>query len=474
MAPPRPAVGAVVRTRAFRLALLGAVLIGTAGLLSASLTLSHALPPGAFAAMAGQAFGHALTVESVRFELVPWPRIRAEGVEVVGLGRAWAAEVDLRFRPLLRGRVAARAVRLVEPRFVLHRNADGDFLPLFRGRGGATPPTALPRFDVEGGEVRVMQGRKLSAVLRLAALSLGRFDAEGGADLVLRGSLTGGDGRWHARPLSVRGRLVHGPERTRLLDGRARAGHVRAAWWRGRDARVRFRYEDGHIHLERVEAHAFGGFWHAAGRVRLRGGMELDVAARANGVTLAEAVATARPGSEPGPLGVMDVVFDRLVVPWRGGPRWSEGRGPGRLRVRGGALPGRSRFASLVGAEPPPNPVTVLEASVDLRDGRLHSDDARLETADFALDARGSLGLDGTLSLEGRVVQAGAPDVPVTVAGRLRAPRVDAHPSRVPADGLGALASGMKTTGEGVARALGAAGRKALGWLGGQDAAAAP
>jgi len=419
-----------------------------------------------------EGFDQELRVEAVRLELLPWPRIRVERVELEELGSAREAEVDLCFRPLLRGRVEARSVLLIEPRLVLRRGPDGDFLPLFRGRGGPGP-AAMPRFEAEGGEIRVVQGEKLTTVVRLAALSLGHFDADGGAELVLTGNVTGGNGRWHAHPLHLRGRLVHGAERTVLLDGRARAEHVGASWWRGHNARARFRYEDGRIHLQLVEVRAFGGSWRAEGQARLRGGMQWELTAGADAVSLSDLAAAMDPGSRPGDLGVLRMRFRQLIVPWRSGPRWETATGVGRVNVAGGVLRGRSLLASVLGAEPVPNAVTSLRATVDLHDGRLYSDDLRLETADYLLEARGSLGLDRTLALEGHATLAGAPDLPVSIAGTLGEPAVDAHPSRLPGHGIGALASGVKKTGTGMARALGAAKHKAWGLMGGEEDAPA-
>lgn len=454
--------------RAFRLALAGAFLIGLATLLSAALTLSHALSPEQFAAMVGEGFDRTLRVEAVHLELRPMPRIRAEGVEVEGLGTAEAAEVDLRWRPLLRGQLRARTVRLEAPRLVLERGPDGDFVPILPGGGaGAQRLAALPRFEAESGEIRVVQGERLVAVVRLAALSLSRFDALGTAELVVAGNVTGGDGRWHVHPLQLRGDLVHGPEGTALHDARAHARFLGARWWRGRDARARFRYAAGVIQIESLEARGFGGHWRMTGRALLRSGTRLDVTARADGIDLTAVVAAMSPGSQPGELGVLRASFRRLRVPWRGGPRFEEGTGSGELRVAGGTLPGRSLLASLVGAQASPNPVTALTAHVELREGRLRSEDVRLETRDYRLEGRGSLGLDRSIALDGVVHFAGAmPSVPITIAGTLSEPAVDAHPSRLPGSGLGAVASTVRKTGAGVARGTRSAGRRLGGVLG--------
>jgi hypothetical protein len=470
MPTPRrqPAELRALRRRAIALLSAGALLVGLASLVSASLTLGHALSPVQFAAMVGEGFERTLRVEAVRLELRPMPLIRAEGVEIEGLGTADAAEVELRWRPLLSRKLRASVVRLEKPRLVLERGPDGDFVPIFRGDGADSRRlSALPRFEAESGELRVVQGERLVAVLRLAALSLSRFDAQGVADLVVAGNLTGGDGRWHVHPLQLRGQLVHGPEGTALRDGRAHARFVGARWWRGRDARARFGYGDGVVQIESLEARGFGGRWRVAGRVFLRGGTRLDVAARADQVDLVSVVEAMSPGSEPGDLGTLRASFERLRVPWRGGPRFEEGTGTGELRVSGGTLPGRSLLASLVGAQASPNPVAALTASVELREARVRSEDVRLETRDYRLEGRGSLGLDRTIELGGVVHFSGAmPSLPVTVAGTLSEPVVDAHPSRLPAGGIGTIASTVGKTGVGVARGAFSAGRRIGGVLG--------
>jgi hypothetical protein len=458
---------ALLRLRATRIALVGLVLIAVATAASAALTLSYALSPAAFAAMAGEGFS--FHVERVALQLGPRPRVHVEGLEIDGLGSAAAADVDLRLRPLVRGEVRARVVHLEDAKLVLHRGPSGEFLPVFEpGEQGEL--SALPAFEADGGEIRIVQGEKLTAVLRLASLSLGRFRGAGSAPLVVSGNLTGGDGRWHMHPIRMRGTLVQTRDRLELHDGRARARFVGASWFAGRDARARFAWRGRRVEIESLDFRAYGGNWQLSGEARLSGGARLDVSARADGVDLASLLSAGfgQGAKNAGDLGLLRMRWDPLRVPWRGGPRFELGEGRGRLLVSGGTLPGTSLLGSLVGLRPKPTPVESFSSLVTLRDGRLHSEAAlRLVTGDYTLEAEGSVGLDRSVALEGRLDLAGdlilpkgaaaLPTMPVTISGSLPHPHVDAHVSR---GGIGAVAGVVERTGTSVARTTWAVGEK--------------
>ena len=437
---------------------------------SAALNLSHALSPAAFAAMAGEGFGRPWAVRSVRLDLHDGLRLRLEGVEIEGLGSAAAAELDLRLGPLLSGRIRARAVRLEEPRLILRRGPRGEFLPVF-GRGGGGDLSNLPSFQADGGEIDVVQGEKLTAVVRLSSLSLGRFDDGKTAELVVAGNVTGGDGSWHTHPIQLRGDLVHEREQLALVEAHASARQVGARWWSGHDARARFAVRDGRIEIRSLDVRGFGGAWHASGRVWLRGDMRLELALRVEGVDFASLLSAAdgRGPRTDDDLGMLRMHWDPLRVPWRDGPRFEEGSGQGRVRVVGGRLPGTSLLGTLVGRDPTPTPVDSFTALARLQGGRLHSDALRLVTDDYTLEAQGSVGLDRSVALEGRLDLAGdllVPTVPVSIAGTLPHPTVDAHVARVPAQGVGAMAGAVQKTGSAVVRGTKQAGRKLGALLG--------
>jgi hypothetical protein len=463
-----PRLAALLRLRATRIALFGAFLIAFTLVASAGLTLSTALSPAAFAAMVGDGFERGLRVERVALQIGRTPRVRVEGLEIEGLGSAGAAEVELRLRPLVRGEVRARVVHLEDPRLVLRRAPSGELLPIFPpGEGGEL--STLPAFEAGGGEIRVVQGDQLTAVVRLTSLSLGRFRDARSAPLVIAGNVTGGDGRWHTHPIRLRGSLVRTNDGFELQDARARARHVGAKWFAGRDARLRFALREGRVEIESLDLRAYGGRWQAEGLAWLRGGMRLELALRTEGVDFAALLAAAdgRGGETGADLGRLAMRWDPLRVPWRGGPKFDEGRGRGHLRVSGGTLPGTSLLGSLVGLDPAPTPVESFSALVTLDEGRLHSEALRLVTGDYTLEAQGSVGLDRSVALEGRLDLAGdrirasvVPTVPITIAGELPHPRIDAHPSRVPGQGIGAVAGAVGRTGSTVARSTWAVGEK--------------
>jgi len=471
--------------RAVRMALTGAVLIGVTAAVSAAMTLSYALSPVAFAALASEGFERELRVERVAFQLGHTPRVRVEGVEIEGLGRADAAEIELRLRPLVRGEIRARRVRLEGARFVVHRAPTGELLPVFEGGAGGDL-SVLPSFEASDGEVRVVQGDSLTAVVRLSSLSLGRFHDGRSARLVLSGNVTGGDGRWHTHPIRASADVVRTPERLELHEGRAYARYVGADWFSGREARARFGWRDGRIEIERLDLRAYGGRWQITGAFWLRGRLRLEVAAHADGVDVAALLSAAdgHGAKTDADLGRLRMRWDPLRVPWSGGPRFELGEGRGQLRIAGGTLPGTSLLGSLVGLEPAPTPVDSFSALVTLRGGRLHSEALRLVTGDYTLEAQGSVGLDRSVALEGWLDLAGdrirssvVPTVPVSIAGTLAHLRIDTHASRVPGNGIGAVADAVGRTGARVARttlaagekvgsALGAAGRAVGGGLG--------
>jgi hypothetical protein len=461
---PTPDLRALLRLRATWLALAGLVLVGLTSAATAALTLSHALSPTAFAAHVSGIFQRDIRVESVRLDLHGRPRLQVRGVTVDGIGRADAAEIELRVRPLLRGEVRLRHVRLESPAIVLHRGPDGSFLPILPPRRGDGDLGMLPSVETDGGEIRIVQGPQLTAVVRLTALSLGHFDASRVAPVVLAGNVTGGDGRWHTHPLYLVGDLVQATDHVYFVNGRARASYVGARWWSGRDARARFAYRNGRIEIRSLDVRAFGGSWHAAGRVALRGGTRLDLAVWVDGVDFASLLSAAdgRGPETEADLGTLRMRWSALTVPWRGGPRFEEGRGQGLLLVSGGVLPGTSVLGSLVGRDAAPTPVESFSADdVTLADGRLASDAVRLVTGDYVLEAGGSVGFDRSVALEGNVNLAGGgaavlPTFPVTIAGTLPRPSVDTHVSRVPVNGIGAVADAMA---RGLGDALGVAGR---------------
>jgi len=456
---------AFLRLRATRLLLTGGVLVLVELGVSAAFTLSHALSPTAFVALAGDRVGRPFVVDAVRLELRRTLRLHLEGVEIEGLGTAAAAEVDLRIGPLLAGRIRPRVVRVEEPHLVLERGENGEFLPLFPTTGG-DDLSDLPALEANGGQIDVLQGEKRTAVIRLRSLSLGRFDRADTAKLAMAGNVTGGDGRWHVHPLQLRAEVVHAPGHVALVAGQASADHVGARWWSGGQGRARFAYRRGRIEIQSLDVRGFGGSWHASGSVRLRGGSRLDLALRVEGVDFASLLSAAngRGLETDADFGTLRMHWAPLRMPWRGGPRFAEGSGRGSVRIEGGMLPGTSLLAALAGLEPAPTPVESLSAIARLEGGRLHSNALRLVTGDYTLAAEGSVGLDRSVALEGRLDLAGellGPTVPVTVAGTLLHPTVDAHVS-----GVGAVAGAVHKTGSAVLDGTKRAGRKIGALLG--------
>jgi hypothetical protein len=451
--------------------------------------LQHALSPESFAAHASRGLGRTVVAERVRLAWTPGLRIRAEGLDVEGLGRADAAELELSWAALLRGRVRPVAVRLEEPRIELERTPDGGFAPIFRRPAGEGPGDLgrLPRFEAESGEVRFVDAvrpeRPTRAVVRIRSLSVGRFDADGAARLVVAGFARDGDeARWWADRLRLQGRLIQSPERTALADGRFRAAHVRVRWWHGHDLAARFDYADRVVRVDALDVRAFSGRWSASGRIELEGGTRIACQARIRDARVAEMARAMQPDAEPGDLGALRARLD-LAVPWRGGPDWSRARGTGTLRIEGGQLSARSMIGS-----PRPSSVKHLGGDVRIRDGRVHSDDVHLVTDDYRLEATGSVGFDGSLDLAGRVHlshrglnklattralplpdgDAAFPAIPVTIGGRLGDADVDTHVSWVPSvvrEAGGALSEAAGDALGDVKDALGAAARRARGWL---------
>lgn len=471
MRPPRLRSSSAVRLAS--LATLGVFLAAAALFGMAALNLSHALSPETFAAHVGRGIGRSLSVESVALEFRPAPRVRVEGVAIGGLGTAAAAEIALRFRPLLDGRIVARSVRFEDLDVTLSRGPDGAFEPIFVAPEGASEPdlAALPRFEAERGEIRIVQGENVSAVIGLRTLSLGRFDAASSAALVLAGQVGGGDGGWTIQPLRLRGRLVQQAERMALLDGRLHAEEAHIRWWSGRDVRGRFHYEDGRVEVESLDVASHGGRWHAEGPIHLRGGTRLALDIVLEDVAVGALLTAARPGESFGDLGRLRTRW-RLDVPWQHGPRFERGAGQGHVEVVGGILPSRS-FSTVIrerlGLAPRrlSTPVKTLVAPVTLHEGLLHSDDAHLLTEDYELRVAGSLALDRTLDLSGTLFLATLPDLPVTITGKLPHPDVETHIGRLPKDGLGAIAGAVKRTGATLARSTASAGEWLRGTMGG-------
>lgn len=432
----------------------GAAMIFAAAAGTAALTLQHSLAPGPFAAHLTRGLGRPITVESVALSLRPMPRVRMEGVVIEGLGTAGAAEVDVRIRPLLRGRVVARSMVFEDLFVTIRRDADGAFEPLIPPRPASGPFDwrAFPRMEVQRGELRLVQGENVSAVIGLQTLSLARFDPGLSAQLVLAGSVGGEDHDWSARPLRLRGRLVRHEDRFTFEDVLVRAEDAYVHWWTGRNLRGRFRYDDGLVEIQQLTLSAFAGRWDADGTVHLRGGTRLDLDVALDAVSVAALFRAAQPDSALADLGRLDTDW-RLRIPWERGPRFERGVGFGQLVVKGGTLPTTSLFQELsrgLRFSPGPRqttPVESLSAPVALRGGRVHSDAARLVTADYTLDARGSVGLDRSLDLAGNLHLPGLPAVPVTIAGALPRPDLQTHVGRIPRNGIDAMAQALRSTG---------------------------
>ncbi len=432
------------------------IFVAAAG--TAALVLQHSLAPEPFAAHLSRGLGRDISIDSVALSLTPLPRVRMEGVVLAGLGTAGAAEVDVRTRPLLRGKVVARSVRFEDLAVTLYRREDGGFEPIVAPRESGAPFDwrAFPRVEAQRGELRIVQGENVSAVIGLQSLSLARFhegdDETLGAPLVLAGRVGGADHGWSVRPLQLRGRLVRHADRFSFEDGRVRAEEAYVGWWSGRDVRARFRYDHGRVEVDPLDVVSFDGRWQADGVVHLRGGTRLDFETRITDVSVARLFGTSRPDDALADLGRLRTAW-QLRIPWDGGPRFERGHGDGHLTITGGTLPTTSLSAKLSDAfgmgleQPRTTPVESLEAPVTLRDGRVRSEAATLVTGDYELRAAGSVGLDRSLELEGELHLAGWPAVPVTIGGALPHPELETHPSRIPGRSLGAVADAFRNTG---------------------------
>ncbi len=200
-----------------------------------------------------------------------------------------------------------------------------------------------------------------------------------------------------------------------LSGARAEADRIVLGPLDARQLRARLRYARGRLVFEELDFETWGG--------RVRGELRIepfeDPVAFASDFHATGLELHQLPGGSPGaePMPQEDETFvdasGSFHGRWVGGSDWmARIEGEGSVTMRGGSLPaGRvlaSAFRKLLatGGETRSGARTSLEAlraTLSFEEGRAHTTDLSLDTDDYHVDARGSVGPLGDLELEGEI-----------------------------------------------------------------------
>jgi hypothetical protein len=222
-----------------------------------------------------------------------------------------------------------------------------------------------------------------------------------------------------------------------------------------------FDWELHHLRVESLDFDAYGGVWTSRGSVSFTGVPAFSLEAEADRVAFRELASEQVDADVEG--GFETLAGDvKLDGEWTGPDSWRRSlRGSGRVELSGGEIDDspitRSLFAAVFGKGPvvsrlgedgdeaAPTRLEQLDASFVVRDGRAVTEDLRMATSDYRMQGKGSVGLDGSLSLDTEVAlephgirklyllaavpfrkpgSGTLPAVPVQVSGTLEDPRV--------------------------------------------------
>lgn len=268
-------------------------------------------------------------------------------------------------------------------------------------------------------------------------------------------------------PVRFAGRVVFLGQPIALSDVQILAPRVQVDELVGREVEARLAYRGRTLDVDALRFHAFDAAWLQRGRVWFEEEPRFDLAIDAHSAPDAELFAVT-PGDKV--FGRFESFEGGLRVRgrWTGRDTWlATLEGDGTLRLRGGrlersailpaiwnALAGRvpllklPRLPRLLDRGPR---VEELTSSFRLAESALHTSDLVLRTEDFRLTGHGTLGLDASLALDGRVAltQRGVermfamttlpipktrlslPALPVRIGGTLDDVQVEVDASRV-------------------------------------------
>lgn len=459
-------------------------LLGVAFLVAVPIVLERNLSADAVARRASDLFGRPVTVESVAVAFRPALRIRAEGIEAEGGGRADAVEVEIAVLPLLRRRVEPTELHLVRPTLFVMRAPDGGLhatlLALPERDSGGAPPR-LPAVDARDGEIVLVEadGRPADAPrLEVLRLELGALGEGRPTRVELEVAVSPeSSARWSLEAGRFEGAATRAGGSLRIESGRAEGRGLVVHGLAFDRFEGRFGYADGRVAVERLSLDAYGGALAASGTVQLGQPVRFDGSAELSGVDVSGLVRDWRGAPPPTALGSLEAEGE-LALRLAAGDR---GTGEGRLALRDGRLPAGSIFSALLGTlgqltgrllsfgsagAPSASRLESLTATWTLRDERLHSDDLVLVTDDYSYRAAGSLGLDRSLAFSGelqltsrglqRLLASAAlplpgaseviPAIPVRVGGSLGSPSVRAEATALPEAGVSTLTGLVKGT----------------------------
>ena len=393
----------------------------------------------------GQARAAALAVDrgslrdvEARFALVN-DALRVDSLTATANGDAWRVSGTVPLRPGLPGslRAAGRAAGLelpdIEASFV-HTGASLQ-IPSFRARAfGAMWTGNATSISSSGIEAHVnVTGVNFQALLATLADGPGAPESPGGvatlsADLSLTGEqqravvldlrLSSGRFVWNELTVEAPARL-NGTLRSAaglgIHDATASAAVARYGPLRGEGAQAAFHYAGSELSFSSLTFRAAGGTWKHSGSYQLDGTLPMSGNLAVSQVDPAAALTMlGRPTAVEGAKLDFDATWKgRAVEDWR-----QTLVGSGRLALRGGALRGTAILSALWDAitrrvrrqdsTSPRNALQSATADFTLGDAALHTANLRLNTTDYGLTGKGTLGLDGQIDLDTQVTLTSA------------------------------------------------------------------
>ncbi len=322
-----------------------------------------------------QAVNRPVSIEGASLRLWPRPAVRVEGIRVgnrgmfseTALATANAVLLEPRLLPLLRRQVVIDRIVVRSPRVLLMVAEDGttnfgDFVPEPEEEGGAGRRSGLPGLSLEVRRVELADGRAgFRDAMRSRSLQLDGVNLRTDLDVGGAGSI-GTEGSASAEKVTLRLPEAPGHSIERGATSLDWSGRVTSDF----DA---FELTRGILETGPFEARLSGRVTSLGSPVRI-----LDLALRAEGLSLEDLVGQTDSGLQPAGSFAMDI------------------------RLQGAAGPGQSPDVSGL--------VTIRDGSVRTADQVLVLSgldiDAEIEQGEAAVNARGRL-LDGTMTASGTV-----------------------------------------------------------------------
>jgi hypothetical protein len=266
----------------------------------------------------------------------------------------------------------------------------------------------------------------------------------------------------HKAPFHLETKISFGEAPTRISDARVTAASAEFDGRTGTEFRAAFSYSERILDLADAAFTMFGGTLQHQGEVHFAEVPSFDLESHLQGIDTGQLLDNAGPEAEP----VLEWKSS-LRGRWTGADDWlTTLEGKVRLDLVGGLLPASGVMRSLSTAllsripgvekpgkshTPARTPLHRAGATFEVGEGSARTDDLRIVTGDYVLNARGHIDADRAIELKGRVALtvagigrllsmaglrleglASVPVVPLRVTGTLQDPRFETDVSSLP------------------------------------------